>query len=347
MKLLRIVLLPFSALYWLVLRIRHFLYDQKILSSHYFTSPKTICVGNLNTGGTGKTPFTLFLTKLIGDSNQVAVLSRGYKRKTAGFILADRESTSDDIGDEPLLLYRHLKEAHVAVDANRKRGIEYLRKLVNPAIVILDDAFQHRRVNAGLNILLTDYHNRYTRQWLLPAGPLRDIRHRAKDAQIIVVTKCPSAPDFNALLREIKPRPHQKVFFTRFRYHQLKPLHGDQIFEPDFIDNKSLLLVTGIARPKYLETYLRQKAGILKTVNFNDHHDYSPRDLQRITEIFDNFEPSPKLVITTEKDAVKLNDPSLAPLLLKLPIFVLTVEIEFLKDEEVFEREVKRYVKEN
>ncbi len=262
-------------------------------------------------------------------------------------MLVNSNSTADDVGDEPLLIYRHLDQAKVAVDANRKRGIEKLSALPAIHTVILDDAFQHRRVKAGLNILLTDYHNRYTRQYLLPAGTLRDIRYRAKDANLIVVTKCPTDVNEDQILKEINPGSHQKVFFTRFRYRNLKPINGDQIFETDFIEGKGVLLVTGIARPRYVEEYLKTKARILKTVKFSDHHDYSTRDVRRITEIFDNFEASPKLVVTTEKDSVKLNHPSLAPLLLKLPIFVLTIEIEFLKNQETFEREVKRYVEKN
>lgn len=346
MKLIRIVLLPFSVLYGLILKVRHQLYDWGWLKEHTFKQP-VICVGNLSVGGTGKTPFTIFLAKLLGDHPQLAILSRGYKRKTFGFVMAESKSTPDLIGDEPLLMFQKLQYTLLAVDEDRKRGLQKLFNDYQVTTAILDDAFQHRRVKAPLNILLTDFRNLYTRNWLLPAGNLRDVRQRAKAAQMIVVTKCPEEVDFSAIEQEINPHENQHVFFTRLNYKTLHPLLGDQEFDPEFMRDKGVVLFTGIAQPKYLEDYIRSKTQILKTVNFRDHHDYQPKDIQSITEIFDNFEASPKLVVTTEKDAVKLLNSTLAPLLVKLPIFVLTIEVEFLKDKELFESELEKYAKKN
>ncbi len=346
MKLIRIVLLPFSVLYGVVLRVRHLLFDWGWISSKQFEQP-VICIGNLSVGGTGKTPFTIYLARLLGDHNQLAILSRGYKRKTNGFVLADLDSTAESIGDEPQLMFSKLQHTRVAVDEDRGHGIRKLIDESDVRTIILDDAFQHRKVKAGLNILLTDYKHLYPKQWLLPAGSLRDLPQRAGAADIIVVTKCPDDIDFQKTEKILKPLHHQLLFFTGLKYQYLRPLLGSQSFGMDFLSGKGVVLFTGIAQPRYLEEFLRSKTQILKTVNFSDHHDYQEKDIQSITEIFDNFEASPKLVVTTEKDAVKLQNPSLAPLLLKLPIFVLTIEVEFLKDEEIFERELKKYVEKN
>ncbi len=346
MKLIRIVLLPFSVLYAVVLRIRHLLFDLGWLASKQFERP-VICVGNLSIGGTGKTPFTIYLARLLGDQNQLAILSRGYKRKTKGFVLADSNCTAETIGDEPMLIFTKLQNSRIAVDENRGHGIRKLIDEQHVHIIILDDGFQHRKVKPKLNILLTDYQYLYPRQWLLPSGPLRDIPSRARAADMIVVTKCPDDINFHHVENEIKPLSNQLLFYTRLNYQTVRPLMGTQIFGLDFLRGKGIVLFTGIAQPGYLENFLKTKTEVLKTVNFRDHHDYQEKDIQRITEIFNNFEASPKLVVTTEKDAVKLQKPTLAPLLLKLPIFVLTIEVEFLKDEEIFERELKKYVEEN
>lgn len=346
MKLIRIVLIPFAMIYSVVLSIRHFLYDRQWLRSEQFNHP-VICVGNLSFGGTGKTPFTIFLARLLGDHPQLAILSRGYKRKTKGFVIADTNSTVHTIGDEPLLMYAQLRNTSVAVDANRCRGLKHLFEEYNTETAILDDALQHRKVKAGMNILLTDYHNLYTCDRLVPAGNLRDIKHRARKVQMIVVTKCPDDVDFSAIRDEIAPRKNQHLFFTRLRYQNVRPLLGGQLFDTDFLKDKGIVLFTGIAQPRYLEAFIQTKTDRIQTITFPDHHDYSRKDIESVTEIFDNFDASSKMVVTTEKDAIKLAEPSIAPLLIKLPVFVLTIEIEFLKDGDLFEREIKKYVEEN
>ena len=346
MKLIRIVGFPVALLYGLVLRVRHFLFDRGWLREQRFEQP-VICVGNLSFGGTGKTPFTIYLAQLLGDHPKLAILSRGYKRKTKGFMLANPKSSVGELGDEPLLIYQNLQKTTVAVDENRARGLQKLFGEHNVHTAILDDAFQHRKVKADLNILLTDYEHRYTQDWLFPAGKLRDTKHRAKDAQMIVVTKCPDDVDFEQINREINPGADQQVFFTGLRYTKVRPLLGDQLFDMDFLDNKGLVVFTGIANPQYMESFIRSKSDSVHFLRFPDHHEYQPKDIQRVTEIFDNFAATSKMVVTTEKDAVKLTDPSLAPLLLKLPVFVLRIEIAFMRDQEIFERQLTKYARKN
>ncbi len=322
------------------------MYNKGWLPSQSFSKP-VICVGNLALGGTGKTPFTVFLANMLQDQLRVAILSRGYKRTSKGFITVNQNTSPQMAGDEPLLMKQQLPNALVAVDENRARGISHIYDSNLADLVILDDALQHRRVVADLNILLTDYKNIYPHDHLLPAGTLRDVKSRAKDAAIIVVTKCPSKVDFDALLAAIKPRQDQRVFFTTTHYRNVWPLLGDQVFETDFLQDKGVVLFTGIAKPNYLVDFLRSKASAVETVNFPDHHYYQPADLRRVTEIFDNFDASSKLVITTEKDAVKLGDSKLAEHLLKIPVYVISIGIEFLRDEDDFKKIIAQYAKTN
>lgn len=338
--------MPISWLYAAVLYLRHWLYDRGIFRQNQHDAT-VICVGNLSFGGTGKTPFTLYIARLLGDSARVAILSRGYKRKTSGFLLAESGVSAEELGDEPLLMFQQLKNTRVAVDANRSRGIQTLLSETNVRAVILDDAFQHRKVKADCNILLTDYRNRYTQDHLVPAGNLRDIKLRAKSAQIIVVTKCPEEIDFDRVAAEINPQANQHLFFTRLKYQNLKPIGSDKLFDLDYLRDKGVLIFTGIAHPEYLESFVKTKTTDVQSIEFPDHHNYTEKDLLRINDIFDKFATPSKLVLTTEKDAVKLSESELAPHLLKLPIFVLGVEVEFMKDKELFDRELKRYAKTN
>lgn len=346
MKLIRIVLIPFACLYGLILKLRHLLFNKGWLTSQSFSKP-VICVGNLALGGTGKTPFTVFLANMLQNQLRVAILSRGYKRTSKGFLIVNETVSPHLAGDEPLLMKQQLPKVEVAVDENRVRGISQIFDSGLADLVILDDALQHRRVDAALNILLTDYKNIYPYDHLLPAGSLRDVKSRAKDARIIVVTKCPSKVDFETLLAAINPRHDQRVFFTSTLYKNVWPLLGDQVFDTDFLQDKGIVLFTGIAKPDYLVDFLRGKASAIETINFPDHHYYQPADLKRVTEIFDNFDASSKLVITTEKDAVKLGDPKLAEHLLKIPVYVISIGIEFLREEDDFKKIIAQYAKTN
>lgn len=342
MKLLRIVLTPISWIYTLVLRLRHFLYNTGILASKQFNTP-VICIGNLSLGGTGKTPFTIYLAQKLSEKYKVAILSRGYKRKTEGFLLIDNNCTASDVGDEPMLMYQSIPGVSVAVDANRVRGIELLIQKVKPDVILLDDAFQHRKVKAHLNILLTDYQNPYFKDQLLPAGRLRDIPLRAKDAEVIIVTKCPEQPDFEKLQSQINPDTNQKVFYTKLINNKLRDINSN-IRTSDFnLTNKNVVLFTGIAKPQYLLNYLHSKGANVQHLNFPDHHEYSESDLRKVREIFDNFGAAEKLVITTEKDAIKLINPDLKTILSALPVYAIDAQIAFLKDEVLFLNLVAQY----
>lgn len=338
--------MPISLLYSGVLYLRHKLYDLGVLRQ-YKHDISVICVGNLSFGGTGKTPFTLYIARLLGDSARVGILSRGYKRKTRGFLLATPSISAEELGDEPLLMYKQLEQTRVAVDANRHRGIQTLQNTTDVKTVILDDAFQHRQVAPDCSILLTDYNNRYTQDYLVPAGSLRDLKCRAKSAEIIVVTKCPDDIDFDQITAEISPQPNQQLFFTRLRYQHIKPLSGEEELDLDYLKNKGVLIFTGIAHPEYLESFIKTKSTNTQVIAFPDHHQYTQKDLLRINDLFDNFAAPSKLVLTTEKDAVKLSDVALAPHLEKLPIFVLAVEVEFMKDKKLFDRELNKYATTN
>lgn len=335
MKLLRIVLTPISWIYAAVLQLRHLMYDVGIFKSRQFNTP-VICIGNLSLGGTGKTPFTIYLAQKLSAKHKVAILSRGYKRKTAGFLIINKTSSANDVGDEPLLMHNSLNGVTVAVDANRVRGIEKLIQQIKPDVILLDDAFQHRRVKAHLNILLTDYQNLYFKDSLLPAGRLRDVASRAKAAEVIVVTKCSDNVDSEKIKSEINLKTHQAIFFTKQVNNELRSVHDSSKLPVSHLNNKKIVLFTGIAKPKYLVDFLRSQGAEVNHLNFADHHNYNLSDVKKVREIFDNFGPAEKLIITTEKDAIKLTSPILKTSLSALPVYTIDAQIEFIKEEDLF-----------
>jgi tetraacyldisaccharide 4'-kinase len=347
---MRILLFPLALLYHALLVIRHMLFDIGILPSESFNLP-VIGVGNLNLGGTGKTPHTEYLIRLFWKTHKVAVLSRGYKRKTKGFLLGTSESTAEDLGDEPKQYLNKFTDITVAVDEQRRRGIKQLLKMENPAeIIFLDDAFQHRYVKPGLNILLTDYHNLYTKDFLVPAGRLRDIKSSAKRADIIVVTKTPSvfSPFIEqSLLESLKPKKGQLIFYSYIKYGNLKPVNNlNQIIIPRSIS--SILLVTGIENPYPLKEYLNNKCIDLIHISFPDHHEYTEKDLSDIAYNFDKIIGRNKLIITTEKDAARLTDSPYFRTLENLPLFYQPIEIGFHKRSGIsFDEYINDYVRKN
>jgi tetraacyldisaccharide 4'-kinase len=342
MKLIRIVLTPFSWLYGLVLMIRHWLFDYGVLKSNQFNTP-VICVGNLSMGGTGKTPFTIYLAKVLSKKNKVAILSRGYKRSTKGFLRLSHSSTAIEVGDEPLLMFNQLSNVDVVVDANRTRAIQLLESSTKPDVILLDDGFQHRKVKSHLNILLTDFNNLYPNDYLFPAGNLRDLPQRAKAADIIVVTKCPTNADFNQLQKLISPKKNQHLFFTRLTHRTLRPLRKNESPILSSLKGAEVVLFTGIARPKYLVDFLVNQGASVQHIKFADHHAYTLADIKKVTKIFDTFGAALKMVITTEKDAIKLTDSILLDQLKDLPVFVIDAEIEFIKEENLFLNVVAQY----
>lgn len=350
MDLVRLLLFPLALLYQLMLTIRHLLYDLGILASVSYDFP-TICVGNLSFGGTGKTPHIEYLIHLLQKDNKLAVLSRGYKRKTKGFVLASGTSTYETIGDEPLQYAKKFGEVSVAVDINRKNGISKLRQLKPcPSVILLDDAFQHRRINAGLNILLTDFHNLYPNDYLFPAGNLRDTIRASIRADIIIVTKTPKvfSPFTRRRLTEIiNPRPGQALHFSYLKYGNMMPVFKkNKINIPRTINN--ILLFCGIANPYPLQEHLSTHCNNLIMIKFADHHVYTKKDIASIIDAFDDIFSKNKIMVTTEKDAMRLIDSPYFSQLKDLPLFYIPVAVKFHESKgQSFDKQVIEYVGKN
>ena len=278
---------------------RNKLFDFGIFTSKKFQTP-IICVGNLSVGGTGKTPMIEYLIDYFKEDIKVAVLSRGYKRKSIGHIFASTESTVEDLGDEPYQLHSKFPRVAVAVDADRRNGISKLEKELKPDVILLDDAFQHRKVNADLNILLTSYGHLYLDDWYLPTGNLRDSRSQAKRANYIVVTKCPRGISLNErhLIKErLAIKNYQKVLFSYLRYdNELKSIENNLSLSA--LHDRSITLVTGIANPKPLVQYLEDENLSFDHLAYKDHHFFTSREIQEFN--------SKDLVLTTEKDYMRL-----------------------------------------
>ncbi len=318
MNFLRKILFPLAFLYWLITFIRNFLYDLKIFKSHSFDIP-IIAVGNLSVGGTGKTPQIEYLIRLLSEKYKVAVLSRGYKRSTKGFILADKSATASGIGDEPFQFYSKFPNIQVAVDANRKNGIEKLVQLPDkPDVILLDDAYQHRKVKAGFYILLTAFDDLFCDDYILPFGNLREPSSGKKRADMIIVTKCPE--DLSELaqqnIRE-KLNVKQPVFFTTIQYDDYVYGNNSQLLVSE-IRSESKVLVAGIAKPKLFFDFLKNETD--ETLVFPDHHHFSKQDCEQILA-----KATERKIVTTEKDFVRLNG-----LLPKAQLFYLPIKSAFL-----------------
>lgn len=328
----RILLLPFALIYWLIVSIRNWLYNKRILSSVSFGLP-IICVGNLSVGGTGKSPMVEYLVQLLKDQFKVATLSRGYKRKTRGYSLADGHSTALEIGDEPMLF--HLKFPGIAVAVGEQR-IEAIPQLLHDRpetqAIILDDAFQHRAIKAGMNILLTEYGNLFTNDFFLPTGDLRDQRSGYKRADMIVVTKCKadiSTEEKEKIRKEINPLPHQQVFFTTIEYGLPYHILTNQPIELN--EDKEVLLITGIANPKSLKKLLEEHCKTYYMTLYSDHHIFTIDDLKDIKKRFENIEAKEKIILSTEKDAVRLI--KFNEQITGLPLYIIPIRHKFLFNE--------------
>lgn len=347
---MRRLLLPISFIYAFVLFIRHKLYDWGILKSRSFNTPN-ICVGNLNLGGTGKTPHIEYLIRLLSEEYRIAVLSRGYGRKTKGYILANDSHNHNDIGDEPLQYHKKFNNIIVAVDEDRCDGVTKLLKEENPPqLILLDDAYQHRKIKAGLNILLTDYYNLYSNNHLVPTGILRDIKKAANRADIIVVTKSPNViSPYNKkdVENSLKPLPHQKVFYSYIDYLDFKPFSKSS-HEFDIKDAKTVLLFCGIANTYSLEDHLKRKYNTVAKVQFNDHHDFTEKDIDMVIERYNSLIGKSKVIVTTEKDAMRLINSSLIDKFDNIPVYTIPIKVKFHNEESNnFDDEIIRYVKEN
>lgn len=325
----RILLLPFALLYGFVVAIRNWLYDKNLLRSSSFGLP-LICVGNLSIGGTGKSPMVELLLRHLQNDFKIATLSRGYKRKTRGYALATAQTTAIDIGDEPMQFHRKFPNVPVAVGEERIVAIpQLLHDRPETEVVILDDAFQHRSINPGLNILLTDYGNLFTRDFYLPTGDLRDARSSYKRSEIIVVTKCPaqlSEQEREAIRQEIDPRPTQKLFFTTIAYGSPYHITTNQESAPD--EQTEVLLITGIANPTPLKVYLEAHFHTYHLMEYGDHHIFTIDDFRDIKKRFDALQGTKKIILTTEKDAMRLL--KFEAEINGMPFYVLPIAHQFL-----------------
>jgi len=349
-RIIQVILLPVSVCYGIVMQVRNLLFDLHILPSRAFEKP-VISIGNLTFGGTGKTPHTEYLIRHLSPSLNTATLSRGYGRESKGFILASKRSNVKYIGDEPLMYLKKFEGIRVAVDEKRSRGVQILfEKYPDLDVVLLDDAFQHRYVKPGLSILLTDYHRPYTEDLVLPSGTLREFRNGAKRADIIIVTKTPkifSPITRRRIIGEIKPEKHQQVYFTYIKYTDPVPVFDSPALTiPPKLTN--ILLFTGIANDYPLREHLERMCSELVVMKFPDHHQYTVRDLKEIAQKYLDLPTHKKIVITTEKDVMRLKTPELVNNVKNLPLFCLPMEIDFHgTDKEKFDNEILMYVKKN
>ena len=334
MNLLRKLLFPFAILYGVITSIRNFLFDISVLKSYSFNLP-IIAVGNLSVGGTGKTPQIEYLIRLLSEKYKIATLSRGYKRQSEGFILAQANSNARLLGDEPFQFFEKFPSIQVAVDADRKNGIEQLLSLPEkPEVILLDDAFQHRKVKAGLYILLTSYGDLYSDDCMLPTGNLRETRSGAKRADLIVVTKCPfdlSLDKQNDIRKRLKLSVNQQLYFTFIAYDTF--VYGEkQKVNINEIQSTVKVLVAGIAKPEPFFTYLKNTNDVC--LSFPDHHNFTEKDILEITKTAQN-----NIIITTEKDYMRLKG--------SLPneqLFYLPIKSAFISESQNFDKTIINYV---
>lgn len=359
-------LLPLSWCYGLGVRLRNMLFDMGVLKSHAFSVP-IISVGNITVGGTGKTPHVEYLIQILQGMGKVAVLSRGYKRQTRGFVLADDNATARTIGDEPMQIKQKFPKAIVAVDSDRVRGVKQLLKAV-PGIdvILLDDAFQHRYVKPGINILLVDYHRLIIYDRLLPAGRMREPLTGKNRADIVIVTKCPKElkpMEYRVITKAMDLYPYQNLFFTTFDYSPLQsvfnapaklPTEGDTgLGNDDVLSSLTgchVLLLTGIASPRQLQEDLKRlptPISNMPTLTFPDHHRFRSKDVRRINSLFETL-PQPRCIITTEKDATRLKDAEGLSEEVRRNMYVLPVRVSFMLDsEQAFVDNIRGYVRKN
>lgn len=345
-------LLPFSWIYGSIVRFRNWLFDIGLKKSKSFSIP-IISVGNITVGGSGKTPHVEYLIRLLHDKAKIAVLSRGYKRKSHGYILANESTTMPEIGDEPFQMHEKFSDIYVAVDAKRARGIENLQNdevSKDVDVVLLDDAFQHRYVKPGINILLVDYHRLIIYDKMLPAGRLREPLSGKNRADIVIITKCPKdlkPMEFRVLTKAMDLYPFQKLYFTSIDYDTPKGVFEEKQIELDKLQDYHVLLLTGIASPKQMEHDLKPMTKDITNLSFGDHHSFKGKDIDRINDTFESM-PEPRIIITTEKDAVRLRETEGLYEKVKSNMYELPIKVSFMLDQQDnFNEKIISYVRKN
>ena len=350
----RWLLAPFSLLYGVVTGIRNQLFEWKLLPSEMFDLP-VISVGNLTVGGTGKTPHTEYLINLLKDKHKVALLSRGYKRKSKGFVLATASSTATEIGDEPYQVSSKFSDIYVAVDADRRNGIHQLLEgnaSKDVEVVLLDDAFQHRYVVPGINIVLMDYNRPIYEDAMMPMGRLREPFSSLHRAHAVIVTKCPKdikPIDFRVVTKHLDLKPYQRLFFTTFSYGDMRSFNAPHERKPlsALTSDTHILLVTGIASAAPLVEKLREHTEHITHMEYGDHHDFTSAELKEISKAYAAIGTAKKLIITTEKDAARLRDLPLDEAVAS-NLHILPIEVEFLQgQQESFNNYIIDYVSKN
>lgn len=345
-------LTPLSWLYGLGVKLRNFLFDTGIRKSQKFKTP-VISIGNITVGGTGKTPHVEYLVRLLQDHLRVAVLSRGYKRKSSGFVMAGDSTTMSDIGDEPFQMKQKFPKVTIAVDRNRVHGINCLTdndsKKSNIDVVLLDDAFQHRQVKPGINILLVDYHRLIIYDKLLPAGRLREPLKGKDRADIVIVTKCPKdlkPMEYRVITKAMNLYPYQQLYFSTLDYEELQPVFKDtkELKSKKDLKTQNILLLTGIASPRQMNEDLKPIVKSITPLTFSDHHSFSPNDVELLNATFAEM-PSPKCIITTEKDAARLQTTEGMSDEVRKNLYKLPVRISIIQNqEEAFNQHIMSYV---
>lgn len=343
---------PVSIVYGIIIKIRNWLFNHGFLKEVSFKIP-IISIGNITVGGTGKTPHVEYIAELLSREFNIAILSRGYKRKTTGFLTATSKSLINDIGDEPKQIKQKFPNVTVAVSEKRIDGVkELLKNNSSLNAIILDDAFQHRYIKPGLSVLLIDYNRPLTNDYYLPFGDLRENKHESKRAQIIIVTKTPEGinPIEKTLFKkEIRLYPYQQLFFTSLAYDDPKSVFKKNTKKISLKDLKgsafSILLVTGIANPEPLYKFLSSFTNSVEKIYFPDHHQYTHNDLNTISDHFENIKKQEKIIITTEKDAVRFRELNNVPKSIIQSIYYIPVKISFLDGGEKFNKIIKDYVR--
>jgi tetraacyldisaccharide 4'-kinase len=347
-----ILLYPLSIFYGSLLYVRNKFYDWNLFKTTKFNFP-IISVGNLALGGTGKTPHTEYLIRLLQEDYKIATLSRGYKRNSSGFYLANTNSTVDEIGDEPLQYKLKFQKINVAVDEKRVHGVEQIKKNAPETyLIILDDAFQHRAISPGMNILITEYNNLYINDTVVPAGRLREWNKGSERADIIIVSKTnPNlSPKEKADIKiKLNPKPHQNVFFSHIKYGEISPFTlAAKEYPSETPNNNSILLLTGIAKPAHLLKFLNHKYSSINHIQFPDHHNYKQNDIDQIIKQFNNIDGNNKFIISTEKDIMRLSLPETLNQIQHIPIFYIPIEVYFNGNDKMeFDNQIIDYVTKN
>lgn len=350
MKYFRIILLsPFSIVYGIITSIRNLLYDYGILKSESFDIP-IINVGNLSTGGTGKTPHAEYLISLFLENNiNIAYLSRGYKRKTKGFVLANENSNAEELGDEAFQIYSKFKIS-LAVCEDRVAGVKnLLEKNPDLDVLILDDAFQHRRINPSLNILITPFHDLFYKDLVLPSGNLREPKYGKNRADVVIVSKTPNnipEKEINSIADIMELSPTENLFFTGLDYQEVYNQNQRKSIEE--LKNYHIHIFTGIGNTVSVETFLKSNSKSYKIKSYSDHHDFTDADIEKIIADFKNISEADKILLTTEKDYSRLKGSELLNRFKDLPLYVLPISVRFLNQgKNSFDIKVLEHVRKN